>query len=544
MFARVKKSGKYQYLQLVENKREGEKVKQRVLITLGRIDKLNEKNEIEALIHSLSRFSEQTMLVLSGKRPPKASTLKIGPSLIFERLWKETGIQEALYKYLGDRKYGFDVERVLFTTVLHRLMVSGSDRSCLRWKQDYKISNSENISLHHYYRGMAFLGQEIESSTKEAKLTTERLKDKIEEELFYYQRDLFSTVEMIFFDTTSIYFEGDGGESIGQRGFSKDNRPDLKQMIVGVMLDNNGRPLCCEMWPGNTADIKTLIPIVEKARERFGINRFCIVADRGMISRETLEYLEKPENNMLYILGVRMRKVSEVKKEVLSRGGSYKEVHPESQNKKDPSPLKVKEVTLSGKRYIVCHNSRQARKDASDRESIVKSLEEQLKQGVKSLIGNKGYQRYLKVEKESAWIDEEKIKAEERYDGKWVLRTNTNLSAEETALRYKELWMVEHVFRDMKSILFTRPIYHQRDDTITGHVFCSFLALVLLRELENRMEKAGLEFHWKEIRQDLQALQEITIKEKDRQILIRTECQGLCGKVFKAVGVALPQVIQ
>jgi len=239
-----------------------------------------------------------------------------------------------------------------------------------------------------------------------------------------------------------------------------------------------------------------------------------------------------------------MRKVSEVKKEVLSRGGRYKEVHPESQNTKDPSPLKVKEVTLSGKRYIVCHNSRQARKDASDRESIVKSLEEQLKQGVKSLIGNKGYQRYLKVEKESAWIDAEKIKAEERYDGKWVLRTNTNLSAEETALRYKELWMVEHVFRDMKSILFTRPVYHQRDDTITGHVFCSFLALVLLRELENRMEKAGLEFHWKEIRQDLQALQEITIKEKNRQILIRTECQGICGKVFKAVGVALPQVIQ
>ena len=544
MFARVKKSGKYEYLQLVENKREGDKIRQHVLLTIGRIDQLAVKYEVESLIRSLSRFSEETLLILSKRSTLSANAKTIGPTLIFERLWKETGIKGAIEKMTEGRRFGFNVERTIFTTVLHRLFVSGSDRYCDNWHQNHSIQGAEELALHHFYRSMAFLGEETEPVTQDKQLSAERIKDKIEDDLFFAQRNLFSAIEMVFFDTTSIYFEGEGGESIGQRGFSKDSRPDLKQMIVGVILDNHGRPLCCEMWPGNTADIRTLRPIIEKVKSRFQITNFCIVADRGMISKEMLEYLENPENPIQYILGVRMRKVTEVKQEVLSRGGRYTEVHPESKNTKDPSPLKVKEVVHNQKRYIVCYNPRQARKDAAEREAIVKSLEDKLKQGVKPMIGNKGYQRYLKVDKDCAWIDREKIKAEERFDGKWVLRTNTTLSASETALRYKDLWMVEHVFRNMKSNLFTRPIFHKRNDTITGHVFCSFLALVLLRELQRRMEANGVEFHWKQIKLDLQALQEVIVKENKRKVVVRTECQGVCGKVFQSVGVAIPPTIK
>ena len=158
--------------------------------------------------------------------------------------------------------------------------------------------------------------------------------------------------------------------------------------------------------------------------------------------------------------------MNEVKKEVLTRGGRYREVFLESKIKKDPSPLKVKEVLHKGNRYIVCLNSRQARKDSLDRENILASLQNKLKQGANSLIGNKGYRKYLKIKKESVSIDYDKINYEQRFDGKWVLRTNMDLPAEEVALSYKELWMVEHIFKDMKSLLETRPIYHRLDETI------------------------------------------------------------------------------
>jgi transposase len=542
MFARTKKSGKFQYLQIVENRKEKGKVKQRVIATIGRMDQLRDKGRVETLVRSLSRFSEKTLLILSGKSDVSVEALKIGPSIIFERLWQETGIQKAIKHLLKDRRFEFDVERAIFLTVLHRLMVSGSDRFCERWRRDYLIDGTQDLDLHHLYRAMTFLGEEIEDQ-KDATLFSPRCnKDLIEEMIFINQRDLFTGLDLVFFDTTSIYFEGQGGEVIGKRGFSKDHRPDLNQMVVGAIIDDKGKPICCEMWPGNTTDVKTLIPVVDRIRSRFGINRFCVVADRGMISAETVEELE--DRNIPYILGTRMRRVKEINSDVLSRGGRYIEVNPEGLTSKDPSPLKVKEVLHNKKRYIVCMNTRQARKDAADREAIIASLKEQLKKGPKSLVGNKGYRKYLKVDKNSARIDTDKVKYESRFDGKWVLTTNTNLPTEKIALKYKELWQVERVFRDVKTMLHTRPVYHQKNENIRGHVFCSFLALVLRKELERRLNTAGHVFEWSDIKQDLKALQQVTVEENGNHLSIRSECKGVCGKVFQSVGVAMPPAIK
>jgi transposase len=542
MFARVKTSGKYQYLQIVENRKEKGAVKQTVIATIGRMDKLQEKDRVETLIRSLSRFSEKAMLILSGQSKITADAIKIGPSIIFERLWKETGIQEAIKRLLVNRRFEFDVERAVFLTVLHRLMVSGSDRFCDNWRRDYLIPGTEHLDLHHLYRAMTFLGEQIEDQKDATPFTPRCNKDLIEESIFLDHRDLFSGLDLVFFDTTSIYFEGQGGETIGKRGFSKDHRPDLNQMIVGAIIDDKGKPVCCEMWPGNTTDVKTLIPVVDRVRKRFGINRFCVVADRGMISADTIQELES--RNIPYILGARMRRVKEITSDVLSRGGRYSEVYPEGLTSKAPSPLKVKEVVYNEKRYIVCMNTRQARKDAADREAIITSLKEQLKKGPKSLVGNKGYRKYLKVDKNSARIDPEKVKYESRFDGRWVLTTNTNLPIEKVALKYKELWQVERVFRDVKTMLHTRPVYHQKDENIRGHVFCSFLALVLRKELERRLNAAGHVFEWSDIKQDLKALQQVTIKENGTCLSIRSECKGVCGKVFQSVGVAIPPTIK
>ena len=542
MFARIKKSGRYEYLQIVENRRDGAKTIQRVICTIGRLDQLHAKGSIETLIRSLSRFSEKVLLILSGKSDISASAKKIGPALIFERLWEELGIKRVIKALLSERNFEFDVERAIFLTVLHRLFVSGSDRSCDKWRREYVIEGVEELSLHHLYRAMAFLGEEIEDQRGATPFSPRCIKDLIEEDIFFEQRDLFTGLDLVFFDTTSIYFEGEGGETVGQKGHSRDHRPDLNQMVVGAVIDNKGKPICCEMWPGNTTDVNTLTPEIDRIRTRFHIGQFCIVADRGMISAETLKALQ--EREIPYILGTRMRKVNEVKRDVLSHPGRYREVRPEGKTSKDLAPLKVKEVSVNGKRYIVCFNPKQARKDVQDRQAIIESLKEKIKANPKGLIGNKGYRKYLKINRDTVSINQDKIDYDSRFDGKWVLITNTNFSADEVAIKYKELWQVEQVFRDVKSVLETRPVYHHRDENIRGHVFCSFLALVLRKELQRRLEQAGHSFEWAHIKQDLKSLQEVAIEDKGKSLAMRTECIGTCSKVFQAAGVAIPPTIR
>jgi len=349
-------------------------------------------------------------------------------------------------------------------------------------------------------------------------------------------------LSIVFMDTTSLYFEGEGGVHVGRYGNSKDHRPDLKQIVVAIVLDNQGNPLCSEIIPGNVTDVTTLVPVASRLKSRFGIEKICIVADRGMISDETIEKLE--EMHWEYILGVRMRRANEVRDDVLLRGGRFTEVHPERRRNDDPAPLSVKEVKIGRKRYIVCHNEEQARKDRYDRGVIIDALRDQLGKGDKSLVGNKGYRRYLKCEGAGFEIDEDKILSEEIFDGKWVLRTNTNLPMIEVALQYKQLWTVEEIFRTMKSILETRPIFHKCDETIAGHVFCSFLALLVRKKLHDLLGAKGWMLEWADIVGDVDAVAEVRVTHGDKHFKIRTETTGVAGKVFQAAGVALPPVLQ
>jgi transposase len=549
MFFRTKTSGPRTYLQVVENRWEGGRSRQRVVATLGRLDQLQQNGQLDGLLASGARLARSVLLLSEHAqgRLPSISIRHIGPALVFQRLWQLTGCQHVIEQLLKGRRFEFPISRAVFLTVLHRLFDPGSDRAADKWKQSYQIDGCEDLQLHHLYRAMGWLGDELPRKEQADKtpFAPRCNKDLIEEALFARRRDLFTQLQLVFFDTTSIYFEGQGGETIGQHGYSKDHRPDLKQMIVGAVLDAEGRPICCELWPGNTADVTTLIPVVDRLRSRFGVTKVCIVADRGMISKETIEELEKQERSWQYILGARMRSQNEVKDDVLARAGRYRVVHGERQTRDDPSPLKVKEVRVEGRRYVVCLNEDEARKDAADREAIVASLREKLEAGEKSLVGNKGYRRYLAATGPDHFqIDEAKIKEEARYDGKWVLRTNMDLDTAEVALQYKRLWMVEAWFRSSKSLLQTRPIYHKCDETIRGHVFCSFLALVLRQELEARLAKDDHDFEWADVIQDLDRLQIVEVEQDGKRFLLRSEVQGTCGTVFKAAGVAVPPTVQ
>jgi hypothetical protein len=546
MFFRVTRAGRYQYVQIARSYRDGGATKQQTLLSLGRLDVLQASGQLDALLRSGLRLS-QRLVVLDAHAAGETDAVglkKIGPDLVFGRLWTETGIAQALNDQLAGRRYEFAVERAIYLTVLHRLFVSGSDRAAERWREDYRIPGVEELDLHHLYRAMAFLGGAVPNEP--SVLGSPRcVKDLIEEALFAPRRDLFTEVDLVFFDTTSIYFEGQGGATLGQYGHSKDHRPDLKQMIVGIALDSEGWPLCCEMWPGNTADVTVLVPVVDRMKRRFCVREICILADRGMIRKKTIDELEAADPPVRYILGARMRRQKEVSETVLKRRGAWEEVHPEWRQSKDPAPLKVREASVEGRRYVVCLNEEERRKDAHDRKAIVAHLRQQLKQGDKSLVGNKGYRRYLKVEGQSHFaVDESRVRDDARFDGIWVLRTNTDYPTATVALQYKRLWMVEAMIRSTKSIMETRPIYHKCDETIRGHVFCSFLALRLKAELEKRLGDRGEQWEWAEVLRGLDNLQEVVASFRGRGYRLRSKLTGHAHKAIRAAGVAVPPTIR
>ena len=545
MFVREKRIGPYTYVYLVETARDQGKIRQRIIANLGRKADVAVRGDLDRLARSAARQAQRSMVVslADADGVPQLGCRRIGPPLIFERLWRDAGCAAVLHELLAARGFGFPVERAVFLTVLHRLMVSGSDRACEQWREDYCIEGVDGLQLHQLYRAMAWLGEALPAAEQTDRTLAPRcVKDRVEERLFAHRRALFADLSVVFMDTTSLYFEGEGGETLGACGHSKDHRPQLNQMIVAVIVDQHGRPVCSEMWPGNTADVTTLVPVVDRLRRRFGIGRVCMVADRGMISAATITALE--QRGLEYILGVRERSSKEVREIVLADplpSGPLVVPH----TRRPDTELQAKEVKHQGRRYIVCRNLAEAEAAARTRADVVASLRAKLKQGDKSLVGNSAYRRYLKTPDQQRFtIDEARVAEEARYDGLYVLRTNTRLHPLNAMLRYRDLLVVEQLFRTETALLQTRPIYHQSDEAIRGHLFCSFLALVLAKELEDRLAAAGLKPEWRELLADLDRLQEIEVEQDGKRFILRSPITGVTGKAFQAVGVALPPNIR
>jgi hypothetical protein len=413
MFVRVKKIGPYEYLYLVENVREGGRHVQRVIKALGRRDAVENSDLLDGLIASAARHSRRSIVLSSFYRGELAELRRrsIGPDLVFGRLWVEIGCRDVLRRHLANRRFGFDVERTIYLTVLHRLMVSGSDRHASTWQHSVHIPGADALTLDHAYKAMAWLGEDI--GARQASQTRCRT-EVIEEALYNHRRSLFGALSVAFFDTTSLYFEGQGGATLGQRGYSKDFRPQLHQVVLGIVLDENDRPIASFLWPGNTADVTTLLPVVERLRSRFGVRRACVVADRGMISAATIAALEA--QGIDYILGVRERTLREIRQTVLEDDGvAVPLIIPRQKGETD---LAVKNVEVAGRRYVVCRNAEEARKDAETRTALIASLERKLAQGDKALVANTGYRQFLSAPAGLGFaIDPDKVAADAQFDG-------------------------------------------------------------------------------------------------------------------------------
>jgi hypothetical protein len=526
MFVRVKRSVQqrtvYEYLQIVESFREAGHVRQRVLATLGRRDQLVAAGTLDGLLTSLARFSERLRVVervrTEGLQAHQARTW--GPALVFGRLWEEQGLPAILQRLAADRRFTFNVERACFALALQRLCAPGSDRQGAAWLATVEAPGLANLELQHLYRtagGFLAPGREA-----------------LELALFAQDRDLFTqTLDLVFIDTTSVFVWRDTETPLRRRGHSRDRRPDQPQVLLCVAVDRQGWPVAWDILPGNTADKTAFRALIARLRTRFRIGRVLVVADRGMIAASTIALLADHATAPFdFILGCKLRRDKEVATEVLARPGRF---HPVAPN------LAVKEVRVGSHRYVVCRNLEEAVRDAAARVAILAHLETTLRtQGPKAVIGNTGFARFLSVQKGSVAINPAAIEADARLDGKFVLRTNTDLPAAEVAQAYKSLWRVERTFREEKSTLEVRPVYHHRDDTTIGHIVACFLALRLEVDLQRRLDERRVAVPWPDLMRDLSEVRAVEVTCDGQRYRLRTDLQGHAAAAFAAAGIRPP----
>jgi transposase len=504
-----------QYLYIVASVREGDKVRQKTIANLGRLDKLQEEGELDKLIDGLAAFSKNSWVQTEAAKLMVHNAKEWGTELIFRHLWKKLGLQDILDDIVARTGSAAPTAEAIYAMVLNRVSEPLSKRAVSQWVDDIHRPEFSALRLRHYYNALDFL---------------EEHKEAIEFDLFHNVKNLFNMeLDLVFWDTTSTYFTGEGPVGLAKHGHSKDHRPDRKQLMIGVLMTREGLPVSHQIYPGNTADIETFKDMIKNAGKKFKLGRTIFVGDRGMVSQELLDELDR--QGVEYIVGVRMRKVKATE-QVLKTGGRYKKIN---------ESLYVKEVwSDDADRYIICYNPEEAERDRIVRAETVKKLEDKLREtSVKQMVGHRGYRRYLSIKGPKPTIDLRTIKNEARYDGKYVLRTNAMLDTDEVAQAYKELWRVERAFRDLKSTLSLRPMYHWKESRVRGHVMVCFLALVLESALQNHLPE---EVEYSYLIRDLKQLRAVELTLSGEKYLCRTELPGCSNAAFKALGIRPPNL--
>lgn len=507
------------YLQIVEGFREGGKVRHKVIANLGRIEQLQE-GAIDNLISHLNKFSKENWRKASPENLQVQWTKQWGPALVFRHLWNELSIGPQLQVFLNKTEIVSPLDEAVFAMVLNRLCDPQSKLGVSEWIQTVYRPEFESLQLQHFYRALDFLAE---------------YKDKLEVQLFERIRNLFNMdLDLVFWDTTSTYFEGNGTEELAHYGYSKDKRSDRLQIVIGLLMTKEGIPVAHQIFPGNISDVNTFKAALEDLRRRFHVTRIIMVGDRGMVSKNILQEIRAA--GLEYIVGMRMRRLVGIDW-MLGWKSRYIKI---KQN------LKAKEVRCDDRgRYILCLNPEAAERDRLARKDMLAKLEYKIKNtGPKGLVGNRGYRRYLKIDSDAVSIDQEALKKEARFDGKYLILTNSNLPTDQVVLAYKDLWKVERAFRELKSGLDLRPIYHWTDSRVRGHVMVCFLALVMESAMQKRLQDVGSKASYRQLCKDLTQLYAMKITLEGQDYLTRNELQGEAYSVFKALKIRPPLHMQ
>lgn len=521
----TRKNGvKKTYLYLVEARRfkdkdhpKKTKVRQITIASLGEQSVIAKK--IPKVISYLIKWSKEKLELLDLVQELKPEEgLEYGPKVIFEKLWQDLGLKEIINALQVRTKHQFNLERVIFSQVLNRIIEPTSELGTYRrWVET--VYGLKKFELHQYYRALDFLYAH---------------KDRIEQGLFNNIKDLFNfELDLVLFDTSSIIYRGNGqqAESLLNYGFSKEKRSDLKQVIIGVLMSKQGIPLGHFVWPGNTNDFTALNNMLREAKQKFPIRRVVFVFDKGMTSQDNLEKLTLNQDE--YIAGVRLRQLSKEKQKQLL---NISDMFLVSEN------LKAKQVYLNNQRCIVCFNKKRANIDKQKRAEIIARLKENLKKkGLKSLLVSKQYAKYVIIKADKPKLNQKQIKQEQLFDGKFVLTTNNrDLTAKEIVLAYKDLQKVEKAFRSLKTELEIGPIYHFTEKRIKAHIMIAFLGLVLKIALEKKIKQTKKDLSFIQVLSDIKKLKAVKFQVKGKEYVMRTEVKGDAHAAFQALGLRPP----
>jgi len=552
---RTKSGETVRYLALAHNERNERGVPvAKVIHNLGREDLLD-RDALVRLVRSIQRF-------LGGEDALKAgaphgfdfvAAPECGGPHVVGELWAQLGIGRAIARVAGGGRGRSGVERAIFTMVCQRCLEPASKLEATHWVgRDVVIDGVDGVSDDQLYRAMDFL---LECS------------ERVQESVFFSVASLLNLeVDVVFFDTTSTYFEidvddpteedGDNREGAGEGslrrlGHSKDHRPDLPQVVIGLAVTREGIPVRVWVWPGNTND-QSVVAQVKADLTGWRLGRAIYVVDSGFSGQDNLRHLRSAGGH--YIAGMKMRSGMAETEQALSRPGRYRTV-------KDN--LRVKEVNVgdgdAAKRFIVCHNPSEAERDRLRREQRIRRIEAELarlklqrerakskterdahQRGECALRDHKTLSRYLRQTKTGRLvIDRDKIAAEERLDGKYLLTTSDpSLPAEDVALGYKQLLEAERSFRDLKGTLALRPVFHRKDERIQAHVLICFLALVVIRVAETRTNDT-----WRNLRADLGTIRQGHFRSSDGEFTQTTELTASQRELHSQIGVPEPSRI-
>jgi hypothetical protein len=544
---RRKDGSPVRYLQLAHNRRVGGVTRAEVLLQLGREDELDVEG-LRRLARSIRRYTDPG--VGDGGRIEPAEGLEVvgsrplGGAWLLDGLWRRLGVAEALRGVLGARRFTTDVERVLFALVCNRALAPCSKLAAAEWaSNDVAIPGLEAMDDDHAYRALDLL---VEADAEA----------KVQEAVFFACADLLNLeVDLLFFDTTSTYFEaepdvdeGDERAPFRALGHSKDHRPDLPQIVIGLAVTREGIPVRVWVWPGNTND-QTVIEQVKDDLRGWRLGRCVWVVDRGFSSDENLRYLTRGGGH--WIAGERMRDGSADAQAALARPGRYQTVR---------DNLRVKDVRLGEgdkqRRFVVCHNPAEAERDKAERDARIARLEaelariEAMRRKAKAskkreahtraecaLRDHPTLSRYLRQTPSGCLlIDRRKIAAEERLDGKYLLSSSDpDLTAEEIALGYKNLREAERSFRDLKTTLELRPVFHRLEHRIGAHIVVCWLALLLIRIAERATNQS-----WRRIATELQRLHLVNLQGPAGTVQQTTRPTDPQSAILNALEIAPP----
>ncbi|MGI6317900.1 MAG: IS1634 family transposase [Dethiobacteria bacterium] len=535
MFVKITKSGKYEYVQLVQSYRENGQTKHKVMLNLGRLDHIAGNPSFQRLAIRLQELSGVKNRV-DLDEISEGEIVNYGYT-VYKKLFQELGLKSILNNLQEQSKAQFSLSDSCFLMVLQHLLNPCSKRGAYL-SQDRYVQLPQ-VDLNHLYRSLDILHIH---------------KEKLEDTLYYHHRTLLSMhVDVVFFDVTTFHFESVKADSLRDFGFSKNGKFNEVQVVLALLVDTEGRPIGYELFPGDTFESKTLESALEKLEKRFGLRQVIIVADRGINSKLNLKRIA--ERGYRYIVASRIRKMKKELTEKLLDPKGYTELPLDEEGEtfrykviEHHNEIKEeKEVYTIPERLVFTYSSKRAKKDRADRSRLIEKAHFLLADQAKIKASNKkGGKKYLKeIGSNSTWVlDEASIARDEQFDGYYGLQTNDhNLTPKALLEAYHRLWKIEESFRIMKSTLEVRPVFHWTESRIKGHFVVCFLAFILERTLELKLKKAGITASPQKIREAINAMCFTKVDIGENTFYIKSKGTELSSKILRALRIKPPKNI-